>query len=122
MPLSSLLRALAASLLAGEPAPEKITDRLSLALGRPWRWLRPLTQRYVKAISARTRPRKRDVVEFLRRDPGFRRAWSRHSNEISIERWLSDPAEMQPVAAAAEWHLPAIESTEEFGAWLGLTV
>jgi hypothetical protein len=122
MPLSSLLRALAVSLLAGDATPEKIIDRLSLTLGRPWRWLRPLAKRYVKAVSARTRPRKRDVVEFLRQDAGFTRAWSRYGDEISIEQWLGDPAKMQPVAAAADWDLPAIESTEELAAWLGLTV
>ena len=102
MPFSSLLRALAASLVAGETTTEKIIDRLSVTLGRPWRWLRPLAQRYVKAVSAKTRPRKRDVVEFLRRDEGFRRAWIRQGNEISIEQWLCDPAQMQPVTAAAE--------------------
>jgi len=122
MPFSSLLRALAASLVAGETTTEKIIDRLSVTLGRPWRWLRPLAQRYVKAVSARTRPRKRDVVEFLRRDEGFRRAWTRHGNEISIEQWICDPAQMQPVTATAEWDLPAIESTEKLAAWLGLTV
>jgi hypothetical protein len=119
MPFSSLLRVLAALLVAGEITTEKIIDRLSLTLGRPWRWLRPLTQRYVKAFSAKTRPRKRDVVQFLRHDAGLRRAWSKHGNEISIDQWLSDPARMQPVTAAAEWDLPAIESTEELAAWLG---
>jgi RNA-directed DNA polymerase len=122
MPFSSLLRALAASLVAGETNAEKIIARLSLSLGRPWRWLRPLAQRYVKAVSAKTRPRKRDVVRFLRHDAGFRRAWTRHANEISIAQWLTDRAQMQPVTAAADWDLPAIESTEELAAWLGLTL
>jgi hypothetical protein len=122
MPLSSLLRALASSLLAGETTTEKIIDRLSLTLGRPWRWLHPLAQRYVKAFSAKTRPRKREIIQFLRHDAGVRRAWSRHVNEISIEQWLSGPAQMQPVTAAAEWGLPAIESTEKLAAWLGVTL
>ena len=122
MPFSSLLRALAASLLAGETTTEKIVDRLSHTLGRPWGWLRPLAQRYVKAVSAKTRPRQREVVQFLRRDPGLRRAWSKHAHEISIEQWLSAPAQMQPVTAAAGWDLPAIESIEELAAWFGLTV
>src|SRR5438876_4088856 len=122
MPFSSLLRALAASLLAGETTTEKIVDRLSLTLGRPWGWLRPLAQRYVKAVSAKTRPRQSEVVQFLRRDPGLRRAWSKHAHEISLDQWLTGPGHMQPVRAAAGWDLPTIESIEELAAWFGLTV
>ena len=122
MPFSSLLRALAASLIAGEITTEKIIERLSLTLGRPWRWLRPVARRYVKSVSGKTRPRQRDVVEFLRNDASLRRAWSRHRDEISIEQWLTDPAQMQPVSVAAGWDVPAIESVEKLAAWLGLTV
>ena len=122
MPLSSLLRALASSLVAGETTTEKIVDRLSRTLGRPWRWLRPLARRYVKAVSSKTRPRQREAVQFLRHDPGFRRAWSRHGNEVSIDQWLSEPARMQPVNAAAGWDLPGIESPEKLAAWLGVTL
>src|SRR5437762_13033669 len=100
MLFSSLLRALAASLIAGETTTEKIIARLSLTLGRSWRWLRPLAKRYVKTVSAKTRPRQREVVRFLGHDPGFRRAWSKHGHEISIEQWLTHPAQMQPVRAA----------------------
>src|SRR5258708_620744 len=122
MRFSSLLRALAASLVAGETTTEKIVDRLSLTLGRRWRWLGPLAQRYVKFVSARTRPRHREVVQFLRRDPGFRRAWSKHAHEISVDQSLTGPGYMQPVRAAAGWDIPAIESIEELAAWFGLTV
>ena len=122
MPFSSLLRALAASFVAGETTTEQIIARLSSTLGRHWGWLGPLAKRYVKFVSARTRPRHSEVVQFLRHDAGFRRAWSRHKNEISIDQWLSGPAQMQPVTAAAGWDLPAIESIEELAAWFGLTV
>jgi len=122
MPFSSLVRALAASLIAGEPTPEQIIARLSLTLGRPWRWLRPLAQRYVKAVSGKTRPRHREVVQFLRRDSSFRRAWRKYAHEISIEHWLTGSGQMQPVRVAEGWDLPAIEPTEELAAWLGLTL
>jgi hypothetical protein len=121
MRFSSLLRALAASLIAGDTTTEKIVTRLSATLGRRWRWFGPLSQRYIKAVSAKTRPRKGDVVQFLRRDPGFRRAWSRHGHEISIEQWVTDPPQMQPVAAAVGWDIPAIASVEELAGWFGLT-
>ena len=122
MPPSSLLRTLAASLVAGEITTEKILERLSSTLGRRWRWLGPLAQRYVKFVSARTRPRHREVVQFIRRDAGFRHTWSKHAHEISVDQWLTGPGQMQPMAAAAGWDLPAIESIEELGAWFGLTV
>jgi hypothetical protein len=76
----------------------------------------------MRYVSGKTRPRQREVVQFLRNDAGFRRAWSRHGSEISIEQWLSEPARMQPVAAAAKWDIPAIESQEKLAAWLGLTL
>ena len=49
------------------------------------------------------------------RGPGIR-------TKSPIEQWLSCPAQMQPVTAAAGWDLPAIESIEELAAWFGLTV
>jgi hypothetical protein len=109
-------------LVAGETTTEKIVGRLSLKLGRDWGWLRPLAQRYVKAVAGKTRPRQRDVVQFLCRDAGLRRAWARHSHEISIEQWLTDPAQMQPVTAALRWDLPVIGSTGELAAWFGISV
>jgi RNA-directed DNA polymerase len=122
MPLSSLLRALADSLIASENTTEKIVDRLGFTLGRHWHWLRPLAQRYVKAYSAQPRPRRREIVQFLRHDAGLRRAWSRHGNEISIEQWLTGPAQMQPVRAAVGWDLPVIESSEDLAEWLGVSL
>lgn len=121
MPSSSLLRALAASLLAGETTTDKIVDRLSLTLGRRWSWLLPLAQRYLRAFAGRTRQRQRTIVQFLRHDRGFGKAWSKHSGEISIRHWLSEPMRMQPIAAAVRWNLPTIESVEDLAAFLGLT-
>src|ERR1700685_2436106 len=74
----SLLRALARSFLAGETTVEQIAARASRTLGRQWGWLRPLAQRYLRAIAGRTRPRHRDVIQFFLDDLGFRRAWSKH--------------------------------------------
>jgi RNA-directed DNA polymerase len=120
MPDSSLLRALAASVLAGEASVEQITFRLSRTLGKPWRWLRPLAQRYVREVSGQTRPRRRDVVQFLLRDPAFRRSWRKHFHEVSVEQWLTEPQQMQPVAAAISWDTPAIESVGALAEWFEL--
>jgi RNA-directed DNA polymerase len=116
----SLLRTLARSFLAGEPTVEQIATRASRTLGRQWSWLRPLAQRYLQAIAGRTRPRHRDVIQFLLDDRGFRRAWSKHFHELSVEQWLTEPQQMQPVPAAGTWHVPRIESVGELCDWLWL--
>ena len=115
---SPFLRAIAGAFLAGEPTVPQIVARVRRALGKEWRWLPPLAQRYVNAIAGRTRPRRRDVVQFLLHDRGFRRAWSKH--ELPIEHWLHDPEKTQPVAAARTWNIPAVENTRALADWLGL--
>ncbi len=64
------------------------------------------------------RPRQRDILQFLDEDPGIRRAWGEHSSELSIEQYLNEPQQMQPVAAAESWDLPAIESAGALAEWL----
>jgi RNA-directed DNA polymerase len=125
-PLSSmqelfLVKVIAGALLCGEPTVPQIVARVSRTLGRQWRWLQPLAQRYIKTVVGRTRPRRRDVVKFLLHDPGFKKAWSKHSHEFSLERWLTEPQKMQPVSAAENWGVPAIESIGALADWLGLT-
>src|ERR1700728_4155286 len=93
----SLLRALARSFLAGESTVEQITAR-----------------------AGRTRPRHRDVIRFLLDDRGFRRTWSRHFHEFSIEQWLTEPQRMQPVPVAGAWNVPRIESVGDLCDWLWL--
>jgi len=118
------LNTLANAILAGEPGTdhvEQIVVRCSQALGRRWRWLRPLVRRFVNAWAGLVRPRRRDLVQFFLADPGFRRAWAKYSNELSIEQWLAEPQRMQPVAAAAGWAVPAIESAAALADWLELT-
>jgi len=118
----SLLRALARSFLAGEPTVEQIAARAGRTLGRQWRWLRPLAQRYLNAVAHRTRPRHRDVVRFLLNDRNFGRAWSRYFHELSVSQWIPEPQEMQPVAAAVAWDVPRIESVGALCDWLWLDV
>jgi RNA-directed DNA polymerase len=116
----SIVSVLARSFLAGEPAVEQMVDRGARALGRNWRWLGPLARRYVDANAGKTRPRHRDVVQFILQDPGFRRASSKYFDELSVERWLTGPQQMQPVAAALAWDVPVIESIGALADWLQL--
>jgi len=122
MPNPSLLRMLATSFLAGQPSADQIAVRASQLFGRRWPWLRPLAKRYLKAFAGRTRPRRRDVVEFLLHDQGFTEAWSKHFDELSVAQWLAEPQRMQPVAATSTWDIPGIESVGALAEWLGVTV
>ena len=110
MPASAVISALARSLLAGEPVVDDTYARAARTLGRPWRWLRPLTILYVEAFAGRTRPRHRDVVRFLLNDPGLKTALVKYRRQLSIAEWLAEPQRMQPVRAAQGWGLPVIES------------
>jgi len=116
---SLLVDGLARALLAGKATPELLFHRCSLTLGRRWRWLRPLTQRYLTKFGTGARPRHRDVVEFLRTDAGLRHAQSKYSEQLSV-RLLSDGRQMLPFPAAENWDLPAIDSAGDLAKWFGL--
>src|ERR1700730_17693930 len=133
----SLLGMLAASFLVGQPSVEGIVARGDQVFGRSWPWLRPLAKRYVKEFAGRTRPRRRDAVQFLRDDPGFRQAWSKYFHELTVARrlmvdqqmppvsaarWLTDQRQLQPVSPAVRWDLPVVESVGALAEWLALTI
>jgi RNA-directed DNA polymerase len=111
--------ALVGALLSGDPSTESIVARCSQTLGKTSPWLRPLARRYLKHFSGQTRPRHSDVVQFLVEDTGFRSAFARHS--LSVKQWFTESQQMQPVAAAAQWNLPPIESISELSRWLLVT-
>jgi len=119
-PNRTILSVLARSFLSGEPTVEQTFQRASQTLGRRWRWLGGVARRYVTAIDGRTRPRQREVVQFLQNDSGFQNAWSEHSSEIWIQHWLTGTQQMQPVAAAATWPVPVIEAAGDLAGWLDL--
>src|SRR5260370_36217078 len=123
MPNLSLLNALAQSFLAGEQTVEQVVARGTRTLGKRWRWLRPLAQRYVEifANGRRPRPRRRDVVVFLLHDRGFAQIQSKYFHELFWQHLLTEPQQMQPVAAAKMWNVPAIESVGTLAEWLRLT-
>jgi RNA-directed DNA polymerase len=114
----SLIHALARAFVAGEPSIAEVVGRAAAMLGRQYRWLWPLAERYVSATAGRTRPRHRDVVAFLLADPGFKRA---SSKPLSVSLRLTEPQQMQPVAAAAGWDVPVIESAGALAEWLHVT-
>src|SRR5579872_5160073 len=120
-PNRALLSMLARSILAGQPSVDQIISRTSQMLGRSWRWVKPLAQRYAQSFSGKTRPREREVIRFLLADEGFKRACSKYFDELAVARWLIEPQRMQPVAVATEWDLPIFESGCALADWLGLS-
>lgn len=122
MSRSSFLNQFARSFLAGEPTVDGIVMRCSRAFGKKWRWLPPVARRYVDHFAGKTRPRQAAVVEFLANDRKFQLAWYKHYHHWSISEWLTEPQQMQPVAAAHGWGLPPLESVGALAEWLGLTV
>src|SRR5579863_949608 len=121
MPGPPFYSALARSMLAGEATESALVARLSQTLGRNWRWIRPLARRYLKRFGTDLRPRRKDVVRFLRGDEHLSDALYRFRSEVHIARWIGDPALMQPAPAAAQWKVPAIESVGTLATWLGVT-
>jgi RNA-directed DNA polymerase len=116
---SSLIEALARVLLAGEPTPNLLFDRCRRTLGRRWRWLRPLTKRYLHKFGTHAWPRHREVVQFLRQDVALRRALFKYSDELTVAEWLAPPSTMF-ASGVRSWNVPAITSTGDLGKWLGL--
>ena len=107
---SLLLTQIARSFLAGEPSAAQIVMRFARTLGKSRRWVSRVAKRYVEHFAGKTRPRLREVVEFLRNDREFRKHWHRHSRGWSIAEWITEPEKMRPVAAAKAWGVPVIES------------
>jgi RNA-directed DNA polymerase len=118
---SLILNHIARSFLAGPATADQIVSRCSRAMGKAWRWLPGLARRYVANFSGKTRPRQRDVVEFLCNDRKFQKVRREHARGWSIAEWVTEPQEMQPVAAARGWKLPVIESVGALAEWLDVS-
>jgi RNA-directed DNA polymerase len=117
---SATVHVLANAILSGEQETDAIVARLGYVLGRNWRWIRPLAGRYVQTFSGRIRPRRREVVSFLRLDSGFVDACHQYPQQIKILHRIAGPHSMQPVAAAQTWPIPHIETVGALAQWLAL--
>ena len=89
-------------------------------LGENWRWIGNLAGRYARAFDGKTRPKRRDVIEFLRADDGLIYAKYKYRDKLRIAEWVTEPARMEPVHAARMWAVPRIESVGELAAWLNV--
>ncbi len=119
----SLINVLATALLAGNQSQQQVTIRARRTVGKPVRWLDPVIRSYIRFFAGKTRPRHRDVVQFLLADPNFSRTYSNPGSKLNvIADWLPGPQQMQPVEAAKSWNIHVIESEGALAKWLQLTV
>jgi hypothetical protein len=108
--------------MAGEQTLEQVVARGNWTLDRPWRGLRPLAKSYLKAFAGRTRPRERDVADFLLDDENLERWQARYWRNLRVEHWITGPQPMQPVAAAEAWDVRPIETAGDLAAWLQIDI
>jgi retron-type reverse transcriptase len=121
MPSPSFYSTLARSILAGEPAADAVAVRMRRTLGENWRWIGNLAERYTRVFGGKTKPRHRNVIEFLRADDGLNYAKYKYRDKLRIAEWVTGTARMQPVHAARTWAVPRIESVGELAAWLNVS-
>lgn len=121
-PNPQVVKALARCVLGGECSAEAVADRLVQALGRQRKWIAPFAARYVKAFAGKTRPRNREVAAFFLADRRFGRAYDRDPGGMAAVSVSAAKAEMQPVAAAKNWEIPAIRDVGGLAEWLGISV
>ncbi len=120
MPCPTPISVLARAFLSCPPEVRQVAEAGARVLGHNWRWLPPLAKRFAQAYGRGPRPRHRDVVDFISRDARFREAWTKYPQRITLAQYLTAPQHMQPVAAAAGWEIPAIESVGALAQWLEL--
>ena len=118
---SALVAALANAILSVEAETDAISAQLRRVLGGNWRWTRPLADRYLQKFAGQVRPRRREVVSFLREDPGFVEVCHRFGGQLRIRHWITGAQTMRPVAAAQNWPVPRIETVAQLAEWLALT-
>lgn len=118
---TAILNVLAKAILSGEPERDAVAARLVHVLGRNSRWIRPLAGRYVETFAGRVRPRRRDLISFLRVDPGLVEADYKYGQQIKILHWIIGPQPMQPIPAAQNWAIPRIETLGGLAEWLEMT-
>ena len=78
-------------------------------------------RRYLSTFGSGTRPRRRAVLRFLRADQGLTEACFRYGSQLHIAASLLGSNRMVPVAAAAEWKIPTLESLGALAEWLEVT-
>ena len=114
---------LADALLAGPAGVDDFSTRLAQALDRKPHWLRSLAKRVFKHFGpALAYPQRRELIDFIRRDPGFIKAWG-EAVKPRIRRFLLPVPTMSPrPGALADCALPELPTPANLADWLGITL
>jgi RNA-directed DNA polymerase len=113
--------ALADALLAVEPAIEPLAQRTAWTLGRKHRWIaRFCTRLFHRFGSALSQADRRALVDWIRADQGYLRAWT-SKRPPRIAHYPLDPPRMSPRRGAlAACALPSLPTTRDLADWLGI--
>jgi hypothetical protein len=120
-PNPAIFSAMSRAFLVGERTVDAVTERLFGTMGRHWRWIKPLARRMLAAFPAESRPRRIAVISFLQGDEGLRYAILKYGDQLRVATWIADPPGMLPVAAAADWQIPALCTVGELADWLAVS-
>jgi RNA-directed DNA polymerase len=112
--LRTLTKVLARCFLAGAPSTDQMVAHSAAALGKRWRWLRPLASRCLKRFGTLAPLHCRDVVAFLLDDPGFYRARFKYGGQLDVH------SDLPVVRPKTGWQVPAITSPGDLAQWLGI--
>ena len=114
-------RAIASAFLAGPMDVDDLVDRAAGVLGKRWRWLRPVAQRFHESFSSSTPPRMTIATRFILADQGFERAWRKHEDIAVNGNWLLASSSNSSEPARYPWPIPNIKTPGELAEWLKIT-
>jgi RNA-directed DNA polymerase len=110
-------RALASAFVCGRWETDELVEQGADALGKRWRWLRPLVGRLLLTVGAQRRPSRFRVMAFLRQDAGLRRAC--RENAVRVGGLQRHRPVMAPAGARpASWEVPPLVTVGELADWL----
>jgi RNA-directed DNA polymerase len=112
---------LATAFLAGPWELDALVDRAGKALGKRWRWIRPLARRVLQAFPTGTFPRRQHLADFIQADAGFQRAWQAHDlaeHELDVAAILHSA--MSAARVPYKWSVPQVDTSGALAEWLAI--
>jgi len=123
MPKSLVAAGLADALLAGPATIEGLVERATAALGHRHRWIRPFSRRVFQHFGTHlAHPHRRELLQFIRNDAGYQRAWLDANPPRMHHYFLESPPMARRPEALADCILPALATPGDLAAWLDISI